>query len=125
MQNCKRQEIVLHFFFQVANSDVCVLVKRDSEELQLTLGREYLREQSKTGITKVKWFLHSLEKVVLLDEEKGVVEEEKDDTEQVLKVEQRDLRIALHFNTKRRDRREREYSISEENYQTLMSVVSE
>ena len=108
----------------MANSDVCVLVKRDSEELQLTLGREYLREQSKTGITKVKWFLHSLEKVVLLDEEKGVVEE-KDDTEQVLKAEQRDLRIALHFNTKRRDRREREYSISEENYQTLMSVVSE
>ena len=115
---------MLHFFFQVANSDVCVLVKRDSEELQLTLGREYLREQSKTGITKVKWFLHSLEKVVLLDEEKGVVEE-KDDTEQVLKAEKRDLRIALHFNTKRRDRREREYSISEENYQALMSVVSE
>ena len=116
---------MLHFFFQVANSDVCVLVKRDSEELQLTLGREYLREQSKTGITKVKWFLHSLEKVVLLDEEKGVVEELKDDTEQVLEAEKIDLRIALHFNTKRRDRREREYSISEENYQTLMSVVSE
>ena len=108
----------------MANSDVCVLVKRDYEELQLTLGREYLREQSKTGITKVKWFLHSLEKVVLLDEERGV-EEEKDDAEQVLEAEKRDLRIALHFNTKRRDRREREYSISEENYQTLMSVVSE
>ena len=92
-----------------------MLVKQNSEELQLTLGKEYLREQSRTGITKVKWFLHSLEKVEVL---------EKNDEEEVTKVEQRDLMISLHFNTRRRDRREREYSISEENYKILMSVVS-
>ena len=92
-----------------------MLVKQNSEELQLTLGKEYLREQSRTGITKVKWFLHSLEKVEVL---------EKNDEEEVTNVEQRDLMISLHFNTRRRDRREREYSISEENYKILMSVVS-
>ena len=97
-------------------------VKQKSEELQLTLGKEYLREQSRTGITKVKWFLHSLENVEVL--EKGE-EEEKDNKEDMAKVQQRDLLIALHFNTRRRDRREREYSISEENYKILMSVVSE
>ena len=97
-------------------------VKRETEELQLTLGKEYLREQSRTGITKVKWFLHSLEKVEVL--EKGE-EEERDNIEKMTKVQQRDLLIALHFNTRRRDRREREYSISEENYKILMSVVSE
>ena len=96
-------------------------MKRNTEELQLTLGKEYLREQSRTGITKVKWFLHSLEKVEVL--EKG--EEEEKDKEKMANVEQKDLLIALHFNTRRRDRREREYSISEENYTILMSVVSE
>ena len=104
--------------FQVDNSGVCVPVKQNSEELQLTLGKEYLREQSRTGITKVKWFLHSLERVEVL--EKGEVGE-KSDIEEVSK----DLLISLHFNTRRRDRREREYSISEENYKILMSVVSE
>ena len=86
----------------------------------MTLGKEYLREQSRTGITKVKWFLHSLEKVEVL--EKG---EEENDIKEVTDVEQRDLMISLHFNTRRRDRREREYSLSEENYKILMSVVSE
>ena len=50
---------------------------------------------------------------------------EKIDIEEVTKVEQRDLLISLYFNTRRRDRREREYSISEENYKILMSVVSD
>ena len=97
-------------------------VKRETEELQLTLGKEYLREQSRTGITKVKWFLHSLEKVEVLEKGK---EEEKHNIEDMTEVKQRDLLIALHFNTRRRDRREREYSISEKNYNILMSVVSE
>ena len=97
-------------------------VKQNCEELQLTLGREYLREQSRTGITKVKWFLHSLERVEVV--EKGEVGE-KSDREEMTKVEQRDLLISFHFNTRRRDRREREYSITEENYKILMSVVSE
>ena len=88
----------------------------------MTLGKEYMREQSRTGITKVKWFLHSLERVDVL--EKGDVEERRD-IEEVSKMEQRDLLMSLHFNTRRRDRRDREYSISEENYKILMSVVSE
>ena len=60
-------------FPQVTNNDVCVLVRRGSEELQLTLGKEFLREQSRTGITKVKWFLHSLEKVAQVQKEEGKV----------------------------------------------------
>ena len=100
-------------FSQVTNNDVCVLVRRGSEELQLTLGKEFLREQSRTGITKVKWFLHSLEKVALVQKEA----DSKAGGEA-------NLQITLHFNTRRRDRREREYDISEENYGILMSVVN-
>merc|ERR1719494_1187320 len=105
---------------QVTNNDVCVLVRRGSEELQLTLGKEFLREQSRTGITKVKWFLHSLEKVVQVQKEEGKV-----NVEAASKAGgEANLQITLHFNTRRRDRREREYDISEENYGILMSVVN-
>ena len=113
--------MVLKIMFpQVTNNDVCVLVRRGSEELQLTLGKEFLREQSRTGITKVKWFLHSLEKVVQVQKEEGKVS-----VEAVSKAGgEANLQITLHFNTRRRDRREREYDISEENYGILMSVVN-
>ena len=113
--------MVLKIMFpQVTNNDVCVLVRRGSEELQLTLGKEFLREQSRTGITKVKWFLHSLEKVVQVQKEEGKV-----NVEAASKAGgEANLQITLHFNTRRRDRREREYDISEENYGILMSVVN-
>ena len=114
-------EMVLKIMFpQVTNNDVCVLVRRGSEELQLTLGKEFLREQSRTGITKVKWFLHSLERVAQVQKEEGKV-----NVEAASKAGgEANLQITLHFNTRRRDRREREYDISEENYGILMSVVN-
>jgi len=87
------------------------------EELVLLVSSEFIREQDMKGITRVKWFLHSIEQLDMVGRVKG---------EQVGKSQHvtGDLvKCSLLFNTVRRDNRERVYTMSEAGYSTLMTLA--
>ena len=78
------------------------------EELCLVIDKEFIREQDKRGVTRVKWFLHSLEQMEMV----GRVDRDKDK-----------IQCSLLFNTVRKDSRERLYTMSEAGYSTIMALV--
>lgn len=77
----------------------------------LTVDKEFIREQAPgangAGITRVKWFLHSLESCDMLQHS-----------------EDGQVTVHLCFNTVRRDRRERTYRMAEASYGRLMAATS-
>jgi len=87
------------------------------EELVLLVSSEFIREQDMKGITRVKWFLHSIEQLDMIGRVKG---EEAGKSQHVTG----DLvKCSLMFNTVRRDNRERVYTMSEAGYSTLMALA--
>jgi len=77
------------------------------ECLELAISSQFLREMA-GGVTRVKWFRHSLEQV-----------------EMVKELGEGEVRVALQFNTLRRDRRAREYVMSLASYSTLLSLCQQ
>ena len=78
------------------------------EELVLVISKEQLQEQDRRGVTRARWFLHSLEEMELVG-----------------KLDNDRVRAVLMFNTVRKDVRVREYVMSEAGYSTVMALVSE
>eukprot|EP00092_Neocalanus_flemingeri_P010449 GFUD01011260.1.p1 GENE.GFUD01011260.1~~GFUD01011260.1.p1 ORF type:complete len:1434 (+),score=529.61 GFUD01011260.1:103-4404(+) len=86
------------------------------EELVLSISSEFIREQDLKGITRVKWFLHSIEQLDMVGRVKG----DRIKSQHVLGDK---VKCALLFNTVRRDSRERVYTMSEAGYSTLMALA--
>jgi len=86
------------------------------EELVLLISSEFIREQDLKGITRVKWFLHSIEQLDMVGRvSDGVIKSQH--------VVGDKVKCALLFNTVKRDRRERMYTMSETGYSTLMALA--
>lgn len=83
------------------------------EELVLVIDKDFIREQDGKGITRIKWFLHSLEQMEMI----GRVERNL----QSQHVGGDVVRCSMLFNTVRKDSREREYHVSEAGYSIIMS----
>ena len=78
------------------------------EELVLVISKDQLQEQDRRGVTRARWFLHSLEEMELVG-----------------KLDNDRVRAVMMFNTVRKDVRVREYIMSEAGYSTVMALVSE
>ena len=78
------------------------------EELVLVISKDQLQEQDRRGVTRARWFLHSLEEMELVG-----------------KLDNDRVRAVMMFNTVRKDVRVREYVMSEAGYSTVMALVSE
>lgn len=87
------------------------------EELVLLVSSEFIREQDMKGVTRVKWFLHSIEQLDMV----GRVKEEELGKSQHVTGDL--VKCSLMFNTVRRDNRERVYTMSEAGYSTLMALA--
>jgi len=77
-----------------------------TEKLTLSIDKEFIREQRDGEGTRVKWFLHSLEGL------------------DVLKCEDGKVVVHLLFSTVKRGRRERMYTMTEQNYSRLVAVTA-
>ena len=86
------------------------------EELVLLISSEFIREQDLKGITRVKWFLHSIKQLDMVRRVSGGVTKPR----HVLGDK---VKCALLFNTVKRDSRERLYTMSETGYSTLMALA--
>jgi len=85
------------------------------EVLVLSITSEFIREQDLKGLTRVKWFMHSIEQLDMLGSVKGVKKSQHVVGDMV--------RCALLFNTVRRDSRERVYTMTIAGYSTLMALA--
>jgi hypothetical protein len=86
------------------------------EELVLLISSEFIREQDLKGITRVKWFLHSIEHLDMVGRGSGGVSK----SQHMLGDK---VMCALLFNAAKRDSRERLYTMSETGYSTLMALA--
>jgi len=87
------------------------------EELVLLINSEFIREQDLKGMTRVKWFLHSIEQLDMVGRVNG------GEVAKSQHVTGDKVKCALLFNTVRRDSRERMYTMPETGYSTLMALA--
>ena len=84
---------------------------------EVEFSSEFIREQDLKGITRVKWFLHSIEHLDMVGRGSGGVSK----SQHMLGDK---VMCALLFNAAKRDSRERLYTMSETGYSTLMALAA-
>ena len=83
---------------------------------EVEFSSEFIREQDLKGITRVNWFLHSIEHLDMVGRGSGGVSK----SQHMLGDK---VMCALLFNAAKRDSRERLYTMSETGYSTLMALA--